>query len=99
MIWSLIGILGVITTSSQLLPQIYKAFQTKHTKDVSFGLGIVVAFNAIVWLSYGLHLSDFAIVIANSISLCCAITLLLLKVKMDKEHNMAVIKSESEQRT
>jgi MtN3 and saliva related transmembrane protein len=81
MLWNIVGFLGIVFTAIQLLPQIIKALKTRKVQDVSIGLALIVMINAIIWIAYGLHLSDYAIVTANIFNLICAVTLLILKLK------------------
>lgn len=89
-IWNFLGFLGIVFTAIQLLPQIIKSVKTQQVKDVSIGLAIIVMINAIIWIIYGAHLMDFAIVIANIFNLICAITLLILKLRGNRQPDMAV---------
>jgi MtN3 and saliva related transmembrane protein len=80
-IWPLIGTLGVVFTSIQLFPQIYKSLKTKQVRDLSLGLCIIVASGSLTWLIYGIHLCDGPIIIANSLNFCGAAILFVLKIR------------------
>jgi len=82
-IWQIVGILGIIFTSAQLFPQVVKSLRTRQVRDLSLGLSIIVGLSALCWLAYGIHLKDFAIIVANGINLAGALTLFFLKVYSD----------------
>lgn len=85
-IWQIVGIMGVLLTATQLLPQIIKSLQTKHVQDLSLGLILIVGCGAITWIAYGVHLRDYAIVTANIINVIASSILLVMKLKpMKKE--------------
>ncbi|MHB9070151.1 MAG: SemiSWEET family sugar transporter [Sedimentisphaerales bacterium] len=79
MIWEIVGGLGVVFTSAQLLPQMVKSLRTRQVRDISLGMCIIVGLSAISWLVYGLHLGDMPMVLANLINLCSAVILFLIK--------------------
>jgi MtN3 and saliva related transmembrane protein len=66
---ALIGLFaGLLTTGSQF-PQAWRVYKTKSTGDLS-GLWISILFvGTIVWLYYGLVISDMPLIIWNSISI------------------------------
>lgn len=87
MFWKLVGVVAIILTAIQLLPQIIKSLKTKRVEDISLGLGLIVALNAITWISYGIHFADYAVIIANILNFICATILLILKLKSFKNYN------------
>jgi MtN3 and saliva related transmembrane protein len=78
-IWQIVGIMGIVFTSAQLLPQVIKSIRTRKVHDVSWGLGIIVGLSALTWLIYGAHIRDYAFIVANSINLAGATVILYLK--------------------
>lgn len=78
--WQVIGGLGVVFTSAQLLPQVYKSLRTRQVRDLSMGLSVLVGLSALTWTLYGIHLRDVPLILANSINLGGALILFALKV-------------------
>jgi MtN3 and saliva related transmembrane protein len=60
------------------IPQIVKAIRTKSVKDVSIITLCELALGVSLWVAYGVHLKDLAIVIANTVTLVTVIILLFL---------------------
>ena len=78
-IWEIVAGLGIIFTSTQLIPQVIKSLRTRQMRDISLGLSIVVGLSALCWFTYGIHLKNFALIIANGMSLAGALILFFLK--------------------
>ena len=79
-IWEIVACFGVIFTSAQLVPQVIKSLKTRHVRDLSLGLSVIVGLSALCWFAYGIHLKNIALVTANGINLFGAIILFYLKV-------------------
>ncbi|OGC06468.1 hypothetical protein A2526_06035 [candidate division WOR-1 bacterium RIFOXYD2_FULL_36_8] len=76
-----IGIVAAVLTTSAFLPQVIKAYKTKHTKDISFMMCIVLSVGLILWLVYGILLFSLPIILANSVTLLLIGYLIYLKIK------------------
>ena len=61
------------------MPQVYKAWRTKRTRDISAPTFIVLLFGISLWTVYGFLKSDIVIMIANVTTATLAITILYLK--------------------
>jgi MtN3 and saliva related transmembrane protein len=79
--FSLIGLAAGTCTTISFLPQVIKTFKTKETKDLSLSMYIVLVTGMLLWTIYGILIKDFPVILANSISLLLATTVLILKVK------------------
>jgi MtN3 and saliva related transmembrane protein len=77
----LIGISAAFLTTFAFLPQVIKAHQSKHTKDLSLLMYTVLSLGLILWLIYGILLNSLPIILANSITLLLCLYLLLMKIK------------------
>lgn len=80
-IWTIIASFAVVLTAVQLFPQVYQSLKTKQVRDLSLGFSLLVAAGCLVWLIYGIHIHDWAVIIANAINLVGAIILIYLKIK------------------
>ncbi len=75
---------GALTTIS-FLPQLVKIIKNKSAKDVSLLMFLVFTLGILLWLVYGILTLTLAIIIANSITIVLALSILILKVKYDRE--------------
>ena len=78
---SLYGYLGATCTTVSFIPQIIKIWKEKQAKDISIGMYLLFTFGIMMWLVYGVLLGEYPIIIANSLTLVFAVTVLLLKYK------------------
>jgi MtN3 and saliva related transmembrane protein len=74
------GVAASLTTCS-FIPQVWKVWRTKHTKDISLLMYTLFTFGVALWLIYGILLGAWPIIIANSITLLLAGTVLVLKLR------------------
>lgn len=74
------GIAATLTTCS-FLPQVWRVWRTRHTKDISLLMYLLFTVGVALWLAYGILLGAWPIVIANGITLLLAGTVLVLKLR------------------
>ena len=74
-----VGFSAGAITSIGFLPQIIKGFTTKHLKDISYGMPLVLATGMSLWLAYGILRNDIAIILANAFGVGCNVCLILMK--------------------
>lgn len=77
----LFGAIAGVLTSIRFLPQVYKTLTIKETRDLSLWFLIIVFFQAVFLILYGLTAPDNLIVAMNIMPLICAVVLLCCKVK------------------
>ena len=71
---------GTLTTLS-FVPQVHKAWRSKHCEDLSLGMLLAFGLGVFLWLIYGLVLRDLPIILANAVTLALILALLVLKAK------------------
>ena len=77
----ILGLLAAVLTTFAYLPQSIKAIRTKHTKDISFPMVVMLEFGLITWLIYGLLINSVPIIAANTVSIVFMSIILYLKIK------------------
>lgn len=80
MLFKYIGIIAAILTTASFLPQAYKTIRTKDTKGISLIMYILFTMGLLLWLIYGIHIKDIAIILANAITLIFASVILSFKI-------------------
>jgi MtN3 and saliva related transmembrane protein len=78
---TILGLIAALFTTASLLPQLFKAWKTKSTKDISTGMFILFCGGVFLWFLYGVFVNDFPIIIANSLAFVQAVIILVLKFK------------------
>jgi MtN3 and saliva related transmembrane protein len=78
---TIFGLIAGVLTTIRLLPQVHKSLKLKETKDLSSAFVIILIFQAVFLILYGLTKPDNLIVGMNTIPLLCSFMLLHLKIK------------------
>lgn len=79
----MIGYIAGALTTIAFAPQLLQALTTKSTKDVSIMMLLCSTSGMVLWLFHGIQVKDPALIVANSISVVLASSLLGLKIKND----------------
>lgn len=83
MIETTFGYLAAFCTTASFLPQVIKVFKTKHTKDISLGMFMLMTAGVSFWLIYGLLISSPPIIMANTVTVVLSFYILFMKVRLD----------------
>ncbi len=78
---TIIGLVAACLTTFAFLPQTIQVIKTKQTKDISLNMYIALTIGVVLWLIYGILLSEIPIIIANGITLVFSVVILSLKLK------------------
>lgn len=80
-----IGTAGGIVSSVTFLPQVIKIWKTKSAKDLSMMTLFFLILNVSLWLTYGVMITDFPLMITNSIVLCMILCMVYFKLKFKEK--------------
>jgi len=75
------GSIAGILTSIRLIPQVYRSITIKETKDLSMWFIIILIFQALFLILYGITKPDYMILYMNLLPFICSIILFSLKIK------------------
>ena len=78
-----IGFFSGFCTTIAFVPQAYKVWKTKSTKDISLLMFVVFTTGIVGWLIYGILSDNLPIIIANIITFFLALSILIAKIKFD----------------
>lgn len=82
MTWSdVCGYVAAGCTTGAYLPQVLKAWHTRSTHDLSFGMLAVLNLGLALWLGYGLAQGDWPLIVANAVTLGLAGLVFVLKLR------------------
>ncbi len=85
---TLLTILGVsagVLILTGWVEQIYKGYKTKSMRDISKFLMIFIAAGSILWLTYGIIVSDVFIIGTNAAGLTLMMIVSFMKIRYDKQ--------------
>lgn len=77
----IIGLVAASLTTFAFLPQSLRAIKTKHTKDLSLPMLIMLEIGVVIWIIYGAIISDIPLLAANLVSIIFVTITLVLKLK------------------
>jgi MtN3 and saliva related transmembrane protein len=75
------GLLAAFCSTAAFLPQVVKTWRTRSTKDISIVMFMVLVIGILLWLAYGIMIQDIPLIVANSVTLLFAGTILFFKLK------------------
>jgi MtN3 and saliva related transmembrane protein len=67
--WEIVGLAAAFLTMFGFLPQVIKMQRTKSVGDISLLAILQFTLGIFLWLVYGIHLKNFVIILANSVTL------------------------------
>jgi MtN3 and saliva related transmembrane protein len=77
-----------ITTSIQLLPQLYKTYNTKSVEDLSFYTILFILINNILWTIHGYFIFDYSLIISGFLSIIIILVLFILYWMYNKNNKI-----------
>lgn len=79
-IYTLIGLAAGFCTTVAFLPQVIKTWKSKSAKDLSLGMYSIFCTGVLLWLTYGILISDLPIILTNVATLSLALSILFFKL-------------------
>jgi MtN3 and saliva related transmembrane protein len=76
-----IGSVAAVLTTASFVPQAWHSFKTRDVSGISLGMYSVFTLGVALWLVYGVLLQSWPLMIANSITLALAGTILWMKLR------------------
>ena len=76
-----IGSVAAVLTTASFVPQAWHSFKTRDVSGISLGMYSVFTVGVALWLIYGMLLQSWPLIIANSITLALAATILGMKLR------------------
>jgi len=75
------GYAAAFCTTAAYVPQVWRIWRTRSTKDISLGMFLVMTVGLIFWLVYGISISSLPVIVANGATLVLTGTILVLKLR------------------
>ncbi len=76
-----IGFLAGALTTLSFVPQVFRAWRTRSTGDLSLTMLLVFSAGVALWLGYGIALASLPMIVTNASTLALTIVLIVLKVR------------------
>ena len=71
---------GTLTTAA-FVPQLAKAWRSKSTNDLSWGMLVTFSTGVLLWLIYGVWIDSLPVILANAVTLLLQAGIVSLKIK------------------
>lgn len=78
---TIIGSVAAFFTTIAYVPQAIKIYKTKHTRDLSIWMLVILTAGIFLWTIYGVLINNDILILANSVSLVISGYVLTMKVK------------------
>jgi MtN3 and saliva related transmembrane protein len=76
-----IGAIAATLTTVSWLPQAVKTIRTKQTRDISLWAQVILFIGIILWLIYGLAITSWPLIGANTVTVVLIGAILAMKIK------------------
>jgi len=76
-----IGFAAALLTTASFIPQALMTIRTRDTRGVSLGMYIIFTMGVAFWLAYGIAIDSLPMILANTVTLGLASTILALKLR------------------
>ncbi|MFS4454683.1 SemiSWEET family sugar transporter [Maribacter sp. 2304DJ31-5] len=77
----ILGLVAAVLTTSSFVPQMYKTWKEKSTKDISMSMYSVMFIGVVLWLTYGILIDSLPVILANIITALLIFTMLVMKLR------------------
>ena len=75
-----VGSLAAMASTISFAPQAWKIIKSRRTEGISAGMYFLTVTGFLLWLSYGILLKQWPIIVPNSLCLMLATFILVMKV-------------------
>lgn len=76
-----LGYVAALLTTGSFVPQAIKTLRSRNTTGISLAMYVVFTLGVALWLGYGIALGSWPMILANTITLGLAATILALKIR------------------
>jgi MtN3 and saliva related transmembrane protein len=80
----IIGFCAAFLTTASFIPQAWLTFRTRDVSGISTGMYSAFTLGVALWLVYGLTLGAWPVVVANTITLALALSILVMKLRFGR---------------
>jgi MtN3 and saliva related transmembrane protein len=76
-----IGVLAGVLTTSAFIPQAVQTWRTRSARDVNLGLLVLLVVGNSLWLTYGVLMGSWGLIVANLVTVPLCALILLVKLR------------------
>lgn len=75
-----IGIIAAVLTTSAFLPQAIRTIKIRETESLSLTMYLLMSVGNLLWLVYGILSDSIPVILANAITVCFVVIILIFKI-------------------
>jgi MtN3 and saliva related transmembrane protein len=75
------GLVAGALTTGGFIPQVFRVFRIRRAFEISLPFTILFTMGTTAWLTYGIVIGAFSLILWNGIALCLAVLLLVAKLR------------------
>ena len=79
-----LGLMAGTLTTASFVPQVWKIWQTRSARDLSWGMVAVFTVGTFLWLLFGIKVQSVSITTANGITFALSLAICVMKLLFDK---------------
>jgi MtN3 and saliva related transmembrane protein len=76
-----LGFAGALLTTASFIPQAVMTLRSRDTRGISRGMYIIFTIGVAFWLAYGIAIDSMPMILANTVTLALAGSILALKLR------------------
>ncbi|MCW5515013.1 SemiSWEET transporter [Muriicola sp. Z0-33] len=76
-----LGLIAATLTTTAFVPQVYKAWKDKSTRDISLVMYLVLCIGLVLWMIYGVLIQSLPVILANAITFLLVGAMVVLKIR------------------
>ncbi|MDW5265838.1 MULTISPECIES: SemiSWEET transporter [Acidobacteriaceae] len=80
-----IGYVAATCTTVSFLPQLIRVLRLRSAREISLGMFLIFSVGTALWLTYGVLLRSKPIIAANAVTFVLAMSILVLKLRFDRD--------------
>tara|TARA_B110001454_G_scaffold169099_1_gene159373 strand:- start:179 stop:427 length:249 start_codon:yes stop_codon:yes gene_type:complete len=82
----MIGLLAGTLSIIALIPQVWKTYITKHSKDLSMKWLLLTFISQLLWFTFGMLSNVLPVILTSSLTCVMTSSLIIMKRKYDNEN-------------
>jgi MtN3 and saliva related transmembrane protein len=84
---TIIGSIAAVLSTASFTPQAWKIIKSRETKDISAGMYALTVTGFAMWTTYGILLTQWPLIVTNSICLVLSAFILTMKLLPEPKKN------------
>ncbi len=77
----ILGFVAATISTVGFIPQVYKVWKEKSTRDISLTMYLFLALGLLLWLIYGVFIQSVPVIVANGATLLLVLSVIFFKIK------------------